>query len=716
MFHHLLTTRKGKIISGVLIGLLAWGLVFLFYSGNILESYELKTYDQLCRLKADRSPAPEDVVLIVVDQNSLEAARKEGINWPWPRQMYVPILHFCAAAGAKAVAFDILFTEPSSYGVEDDKLLAEALQANGQAFLPIFLSRQKRPHPPYEKGLLDRSSLTLKNDSEQDATPFLSSILPIQNLAEGARGLGNVAIIPDSDGIYRRIPVVFSYQERWIPSLGLAVFNHLRDRKTAVLEKNFLHLQDFSLPLDSRQNFLLFYYRPEKDFRRLSAFNVIQSSLALGEGRKPLYPPETLRDKMVLVGFTAPGLFDLKPTPVSSVTPGMSIHATLLTNLLHRDFRVRISPYLAVSLALVLALVMSVTVLLVPGLWQLAVLLLAYGGALVLLVFFSFLRNLWIDGVLLAFSLGLSLAMSSVFSYATEGRQKRQIKQAFSHYMSDLLVQDLLKHPEKLRLGGEKRVLTVFFSDLAGFTSMSEKLTPEAVVTLLNRYLTAMTDIILASGGIIDKYEGDAIMAFWGAPLPQEDHAVRACQAALENQARLVELRQEFIRTDLPPVHARIGINTGEMIIGNLGSSQRFDFTVIGDSVNLASRLEGAGKEYGTAILISEETYRQAQAAVEVRELDLLQVKGKQLPVRIYELMAQKGGLNPEQRRTCELFAEGLALYRNQNWEEAVRRFQQILELSPEDGPAKTFIHRCQTYKGNPPGPGWDGVYRLTTK
>jgi adenylate cyclase len=716
LFNQLITTRKGKIISGALIGLLAWVLVLLLYSGNILESYELKNYDQLCQLKADRSPAPEEVVLIVVDQNSLEAARKEGINWPWPRQMYAPILQFCAAAGAKAVAFDILFTEPSSYGVEDDKLLAEALQANGHAFLPLFLSRQKRPPLPYEKGLLDRSSIPLKNDSAQDPASYLSSLPPIQILAENARALGNVAMVPDSDGIYRRIPVVFPYQERWIPSLGLALFNHLRGRETAVLEKNSLHLQNFSLPLDSRQNFLLFYYSPGKDFRRLSAFNVIQSSLALQEGRKPLYPPETLRDKMVLVGFTAPGLFDLKPTPVNSVTPGMSVHATLLANLLHRDFRVRISPYLALGLALVLALAMSVTVLLVPGLWQLALLLLAYGGALVFLVFISFQHNLWMDGVLLASSLGLSFALSTVFSYATEGRQKRQIKQAFSHYMSDLLVQDLLKHPEKLRLGGEKRILTVFFSDLAGFTSMSEKLTPEEVVTLLNRYLTAMTDLILASGGIIDKYEGDAIMAFWGAPLPQEDHAARGCLAALENQARLVELREEFIRTGLPPVHARIGINTGEMIIGNLGSSQRFDFTVIGDSVNLASRLEGAGKEYGTAILISEETYRQAQPAVEVRELDLLQVKGKQLPVRIYELMAKKGGLDPDRRRAGELFAEGLALYRKQDWDEAVHRFQQILELNPEDGPAKTFIRRCQTYKGNPPGSGWDGVYRLTTK
>jgi adenylate cyclase len=191
---------------------------------------------------------------------------------------------------------------------------------------------------------------------------------------------------------------------------------------------------------------------------------------------------------------------------------------------------------------------------------------------------------------------------------------------------------------------------------------------------------------------------------------------VRGCLAALDNQARLVELREEFTRMNLPPVFARIGLNTGDMIIGNMGSSQRFDFTVIGDSVNLASRLEGAGKEYGVAILISEDTYRRAQERVEVRELDLLQVKGKELPVRIYELLARKGELSPGKIQVCEQFAKGLALYRKQAWPEAMAHFQRILEMEPNDGPAKTFIKRCQAFQANPPGAGWDGVFRLTTK
>ncbi len=716
MSDQLFSSPKRKILSGAIIGFLAWVSVLLLYWGNLLESYELKTYDQLCRLQAPRSPAPEEVVLVVLDQSSLEAAQKEGINWPWPRQMYAPILQFCAAAGARAVAFDILYTEPSSYGVEDDQVLAEALKVNGRAILPIFLSNQTRPHPSYEKDLLDRISIPLKNDSGKEPASYLSSLPPIQALAESARALGNVAIYPDSDGLYRRVPVIFSYQGRWIPSLGLAAFQGVAEQGQPVLETNSFKLKNRSFPLDSKQNFLLYYYSQENDFRRFSAFNLIQSSLALQEGRKPIYPLESLRDKIVFVGFTAPGLFDLKPTPVSSVTPGVAIHATFVANLLRGDFRVRVSSSFILLLGLGLALAMAVIVLLVSSLWRLALMVLVCTGALAFFILFSFHKNFWFDGVLLASCLGLSFAISTAFSYATEGRQKRQIKQAFSHYMSDLLIQDLLKHPEKLRLGGERRVLSVFFSDLAGFTSLSEKLSPEGVVTLLNRYLTAMTDIILASGGIIDKYEGDAIMAFWGAPLPQEDHAARACLAALDNQARLVDLRREFAQIGLPPVFARIGINTGEMIIGNMGSSQRFDFTVIGDSVNLASRLEGAGKEYGVSILISEDTYLRAQDAVEVRELDLLQVKGKERPVRIYELLAKKGELQSPKARVREVFAEGLALYRKQAWEEAAPRFQQVLELNSEDGPARTFIRRCQIYRGNPPGPGWDGVYRLTTK
>jgi len=711
-----LSSPKGKVFVGVIIGGLAWGLGLFLYYGKLLESYELKTYDQLCRLYAERSVAPDEIVLVVVDRGSLEAAQRQGINWPWPRQMYAPIVQFCASSGARAVAFDILFTEPSAYGMEDDQILAEALKQNGHVFLPIFLSREERPQPVWEKRLMDRIALPLVDQSGRSPSLSHSTVSPIQILADHASGFGNVAISPDSDGIYRRLPLVFSYRSHWIPSLGLAVFRHLSGKEPMVLGRRGLQGKGMHIPLDDQATFLLSYHSIVQDYRRFSAFNVIQSFQALQEGGKPVYPLQVFRDKIVFVGFTAPGLFDLKPTPISSVNPGMAIHATLVANLLHKEYRVRISPAVALALAAGVAVAMGLMVMFVSSLWRLSLITFACVGGLLLFIGLAFRQNIWVDGVLMLASLGLSFAMSTAFSYATEGRQRRQIKQVFSHYMSDLLIQDLLKHPDKLRLGGEKRVLTVFFSDLAGFTTLSEKLTPEEVVTLLNRYLTAMTDIILASGGLIDKYEGDAIMAFWGAPVPQEGHATRACLAALDNQTRLDGLRKEFIQMGLPPVHARIGINTGEMIIGNMGSTQRFDFTVIGDSVNLASRLEGAGKEYGTNIILSEETYRQSANWVEVRELDLLRVKGKEAPVRVYELLSRKGKLDERGQKVRDFFAEGLGYYRQMRWAEAVSCLQRVLILAPEDGPARTFIRRCQQFMQTPPPAEWDGVYQLTSK
>ena len=712
----LISSIKGKIFLGALIGILSWSLIFLFYSYGFFEPYELKTYDALCRLQAQRSPAPPEVVLIVVDQGSLEAAQRQGIQWPWPRQMYAPIVQYCALAGARALVFDVLFDQPSSYGKEDDQILAEALKQNGHGFLALFLSREKRPPAPWEENILRRIGLSPSDHSGKVSSPYVSTIPAIEILAEGAAGLGNVMVLPGPDGVYRQLPLIFFYRNQWIPSLGLAVYRHLYGNDSLVLQKKTLKTGKEEIPLDRQGLFLLHYYNPARDFSRLSAFNVVQSFQAVQEGGKPVYPPHLLKDKIVFLGFTAAGLYDLKPTPLSPVSPGVLAHATLVANLIHKDFRVRISPVPLLAIALTIAVAMGVAVMLIPSLWKLAFLLVGLTTAVVFSVSLSFQKSFWVDGVLLSVNLGLSFAMSTAFSAATEGRQRRQIKKMFSHYMSDLLIQDLLKNPDKVRLGGEKRVLTVFFSDLAGFTSLSEKLSPEEVVALLNRYLTAMTDILLRSGGLIDKYEGDAIMAFWGAPVFQEDHAVRACLAALDNQSRLGELRQEFLQAGLPPIHARIGINTGEMIIGNMGSSQRFDFTVIGDSVNLASRLEGAGKEYGVQILISEETYSQAAARIEVRELDLLRVKGKEKPVRIYELLARPGQLPETMRKGRELFLHGLNLYRNQKWEEAKSRFQEVLTLLPDDGPSKTFIRRCEQFQESPPEKGWDGVFQLKTK
>jgi len=371
------------------------------------------------------------------------------------------------------------------------------------------------------------------------------------------------------------MPLVFLYRNEWIPALGLSAFAYGGEKIPATRE-NRLSVAGVSIPLLSDGNFLLRYYGDGREFPRLSAFNVIQSYLALQEGTEPLYSPELFRDKIVFLGYTAAGLYDLKPTPTSSIYPGLRSTPRwwriCSAGIFEQEFPTL--PLLALTAATAAAA--ALTVMLVASFWKLVLLVALYAVCLVLLDLTAFGQNLWIDVVLPITGLLLSFATATTFSYATEGRQRRQIKQMFSHYMSDLLLEDLLKNPDKLRLGGEKRVLTVFFSDLAGFTSLSES-SNRGGGHLLNRYLSEIDRYNHGERGLIDKYEGDAIMAFWGAPIPQEDHAARACYAALDNQRRLAELREEFAAAGLPPVYARIDINTGEMIIGNMGSSKRFD-------------------------------------------------------------------------------------------------------------------------------------------
>jgi class 3 adenylate cyclase len=302
------------------------------------------------------------------------------------------------------------------------------------------------------------------------------------------------------------------------------------------------------------------------------------------------------------------------------------------------------------------------------------------------------------------------------FRHWVVDREKRTIRHAFSRYLSPQVVAEVLQNPALLTLGGSRRVMTVFFSDLAGFTTISEALPAEKMVPLLNRYLHRMTQVILELDGTVDKYIGDAIMAFWGAPLVQEDHAVRACLAALRQREAMAEFREATRADGLPELHARMGVNTGPMTVGNMGSEDRFDYTVMGDAVNLASRLEGANKSFGTTIMISQSTFEAAGEVIEARELDLLKVKGKTEPMRVYELMAHKGRLDAATAEMKEMYEQGLALYRSRSFAEALVWFEKARERVPGDGPSGVYIDRCRTFLDTPPPAAWDGVFTMTTK
>jgi len=706
---------RRKLAAGALIALIAWVFPLGLDLAGFLEWYSLKTLDLLFRA-TPLPPASSQVVVVTVDQPDLDFMKEQGVTWPWPRQLYAPIIEFCQRGRARAVIFDILYTEESVYGADDDQRLAQAMKASGRVALPFFLTREKTGKNALAEQILATSSLAITGSPPPGLTVYQGMTTPIPPLAKATAVLGNVESSPDRDGIYRRLPLISACQGRFLPLLAFAAFAHFPASGEWRFEAGDLVRGDYRVPLDDKGRLLLKFRGPSRSHQRLGAVNVIQSEVRLQNGQPPFYKPEDLADKWVLVGLTAPGLFDLKPTPLAAVYPGVEIHATLLDNLLRGDFLQPAPPWLVWLYALALALVVTLAVLWAPRLWAtltaLAVLVAMHLGLSVL----AFRAGWWTDPVGPGTALGLAFALAAAYSYATEGRQKQAIRRMFAQYMSEKVIAHLMAHPELLKLGGERRRVTLFFSDLAGFTSLSERLTPEEVVALLNDYLSCMTDIILEEEGTVDKFEGDAIMAFWGAPLPQEDQAVRACRAALRQQAALAELNRRFRELGLPPLAMRIGLHTGDAVVGNLGSQSRFDYTVIGDTVNLASRLEGLNKFYGTFIMASETTRGECEDAVEFRELDQVAVKGKEKPVTVYQALALKGEFTPKAAGVRDEFGKGLELYRQGEFSEAAAVFGDLLAKNPEDGPATTYLGRCREFLASPPPPGWDGVFRPDKK
>jgi len=703
--------RHPKWLAAVGLILAAMVLSLILELTGAIQPYRLKTLDVLFRL-VPLPGASSQVVVVTVDQPDLDFFKDQGVTWPWPRQLYAPLMDYCRWARAKAVIFDILFTEASSYGPEDDQRFTQAAAAAGNVAAAYFLSREAKPPNPAEKDLLRKAGLAIPGPPPQGQPTYRAVITPIPALLAAAQALGNVQSQPDPDGIYRRVPLVAPFQDKWLPTLGFAAFHRFGNPGPLKFAPEVLVAGQTRIPLDSQGRFLLKFRGPSRSHQRFAAANVIASDYRRQHGLPPICPPEAFAGKWVLVGLTAPGLLDLKASPVAAIYPGVELHATLLDNLLRGDFLQPVPAWMLWGGSLVLNAAMVLVVLYFSGL----VTILAAFAALVLvcltLAAGLFLLSWWADPVLPGIALSLTFALAVAFSYATEGRQKLYIRRMFGQYMSETVINHLLEHPEKLQLGGERRRITLFFSDLAGFTTISERLSPETVVGLLNDYLSGMTEIILAEEGTVDKFEGDAIMAFWGAPLDQPDQAPRACRAALRQQAALAGLNQRFAGLDLPPLTMRIGLHTGDAIVGNLGSEKRFDYTVIGDTVNLASRLEGLNKFYGSRVITSEETAAACAGAVEFRELDLVAVKGKEQAVRVYEVLCLAGELSPEQIRRRRDFAQALELYRQGRFAEGQAGFEALLADDPGDGPARTLAERCRRFQEAPPPPDWDAVFR----
>jgi adenylate cyclase len=548
---------------------------------------------------------------------------------------------------------------------------------------------------------------------------------PLTPILRAARWIGYFNNLPDFDGVIRHTALTMRIGDRYFPSLdaslaaialGLGPQDIIPVTQTPE-EGALLEFVDFGgkvrVPVDGRGLMAINYLGKDHTFENLSIADIMN-------GKKDA----EIKGKIVLVGATAQGTFDQRITPLNKITSGVEVHANVVENILSGRFLRR---GLAVDLgevafALLLALLFALLFAKVKVTHALPVLAVSAAGVW-LGSSVAFLAGYEVFTALPLIELGTMFVLVTVFRYATEEKDKRQLRKAFQLYLNPEVMEEMLEQPENLQLGGKEMDLTVLFSDIRGFTGIAEQLSPTALVHLLNEYLSPMTDIVFRRRGTLDKYIGDAVMAFFGAPVHTGLHAANGCDTALEMIETLNRMQKEWRGEDasLPGIDIGIGVNSGPMVVGNMGSSQRFNYTVMGDNVNLASRLEGLNREYGTHILVTGQTLIAArkglndEAAYTVRELDSVRVKGKQEPVRLFELR-RRGPPLTEELPLLQGYAQGLALYRARSFAEARLQFESLLERFAGDGPSSLMMARCDRMLQAPPEQAWDGVFRMDHK
>jgi adenylate cyclase len=662
-----------KAAASALIALIATALAWLacVTPGVSVATSKLDyvLYDSFYHVRPVQDQANGPVVMVVADDNSLYQMSHNGVGgsgygWPWPREFWGDMVDYFQKCGARAVAFDLIFTEPSPYNQssDDDVAFAKLIQ---QAKIPVILGSRFLPGGKPE--------------------PFAP---PVKNPPLAAVNVIDDVVCRWYHPVVNGAP---SLAARTVSTLGVKPFD---------------------------QPFLLHYYGPyaraggKRTFHYVPAFHVFVT--AVFHKKVQGITPDLFRGKIVLLGTTSVGTYDLKSSPLSAQYPGVEIQATAIANMLagQRVRQIGISWSMAAAFLAALAAGLGVTFPRRVGFkLALASLVLAalIGSAAALFVGHT-IHWLPLAGPLLAFLLATVGAFA--WSYLSEGRQRRLVLKALSQYVSPQVAAEIDRDPGALKLGGERREMSVMFTDIQGFTDLSERLDEHALTKLLNFYLDEMSSLVFANNGTLDKYIGDAIMSFWNAPLHQPDHAALACRAALAMERREREIQAQLTEMGAAGLLTRIGINTGPMVFGNMGSSQKFNYSVLGDAVNLASRLEGANKFYGSRILIAQPTADQVKGQFLLRQLDLLRVKGKLKPMAVYELLAELNGApDPDLLFRKTEYEAAFGHYQQQQWPEATARLSKLHERFPNDGPAAALMQRVTHLSEHPPEPGWDGVY-----
>jgi adenylate cyclase len=649
------------------VGVAVFVTVMALATHDLGRTLENSTLDLCYRLRPV-SPSPREILLVGIDTDSFRAL---GHSWPWPRRYHAKLINRLTDAGAALIVFDLFFGEPSNS--EDDRLLADSIKKSGKVILARVVESTRDP-------LFSRQII----------------VDPLESFRTGACGLGVSLLTPDPDGVVRRF--------------------HLSPAGQKTLPEEVVRLLKPKLIFPPKFSGLICYTGPPGHLESVSYYQVLAAAGPLSR--------KQIKDRVILVGRMvediplSQGQVDAFRTPHSggamSFMSGMEIQGNIIYNLLTGTWGRELSPGLRVGLYLGVLLVFSVLAArLSPGvgLGLLAGLsLVLFLGALAAFC----LLQVWIQPVLLGVGLTLIYGVNLFTHHITGLQEKRWLHQAFTHYVSQEVVETLMANPERFELGGEELETTVMFADLAGFTELAQYMNPRDLINLLSDYFTPLTDIVLAHGGTLDKYIDSSLMAVWGAPLPQPDHARRACQAALAMQRHIEEALRERQDQGQTFLGLRLGLHSGPVMAGNVGSRERFNYTIMGDTVNLAHRLKEINRHYGTRLILSDTARSLAGTGFLMRELDQVRVRGRMQPVTIFELVwAAPGDPTP---LWLSSFQEGRAAYLERDWRQAALYFEEVIRLKPEDGPATLYLRRCWLYLETPPPLDWQGVSVLDSR
>ncbi|MBI3773488.1 MAG: adenylate/guanylate cyclase domain-containing protein [Gammaproteobacteria bacterium] len=704
---------------------------------SLKQRIEFIAYDLRLNATLPRQEIDRRIVIIDVDEKSLS---KEG-RWPWPRDKIATLTEKLYDAGTVVIGYDIFFSEPErnpateiisrlktttpqpsrligtlqqlAPAFDNDQRLTETLTGRDLTLGYLFHEEKTTPTGELPAPLLKLTPAQAARSGIKEMPNYTINLPMFQNAAASS---GFVTTWPDTDGIIRRTPMIIQYGNNIYGSLSLTVakqYLFLEDVKidTATIgdidavEK--IILGGTTINTDGMGFALIPYHGPAGSFPYISAADVLNNN----------FDPAMLEGAIVLIGSTAVGIADLVATPVENIYPGVEIHATMIKAILDNHFPTEPSwaDGANLSATLIVGIILTLLLPLLSPVW----LLIISSGIASGIVWFNFW--LWQEkGLALALAWPLLLilalaALSMTYGFIRENRKRVQLKNVFGQYVPPQLVETMSQNPEAYSFEGESREMTVLFADIRGFTTLSESLSPNDLRKLLNRYFTAMTEIIFKHQGTIDKYVGDMIMAFWGAPVNDSDHAKHAIEAALEMLAKTDELKPQLLADGFPEINIGIGLNTGMMNVGDMGSSYRRAYTVLGDNVNLASRLEGLTKYYGAGLVVGERTRETADNFV-FRQLDQVKVKGKTSGVKVFQPICSQQAASIELISELQHYNEALSAYYQRNWEQAQNLFGELHQSHPQIHLYELYLERIEHLKKRNPGPEWDGVYERREK